>query len=53
MGRRSVTEKAEERIHLGVFGYWWIVPYDVPLKEDKTLQTLAVNWTWGVIRGGE
>jgi hypothetical protein len=47
----ALTEKAVERIpervRLGVFDDWWVVPYDVPLKEDKTLQTLAVNWTWG------
>ena len=47
----ALTEKAVERIpervRLGVFGDWWVVPYDVPLKEDNTLQPLAVNWTWG------
>jgi hypothetical protein len=51
MGRRSVDREGRgensRTCSLRVFGDWWVVPYDVPLKEDKTLQTLAVNWTWG------
>jgi hypothetical protein len=47
----ALTENACERIpaHVrsGQYGDWWVIPYDVPLKEKQTVRTLAINWTWG------
>lgn len=27
---------------------WWVVPYEVPLKDCGRMQTLAIDWTWGL-----
>lgn len=47
----ALTEHAVERIPLiarsGDLGDWWVVPYDVPLKDGNKKRTLAINWTWG------
>jgi hypothetical protein len=44
---QSAVAKIPERARSGYLADWWVIPYDVPLKEKQTLQTLAVNWTWG------
>jgi hypothetical protein len=48
----ALTSKAVQRIpeeaREGQNINWWVVPYKVPLKEDKHLQTLAIDWTWGI-----
>jgi hypothetical protein len=27
---------------------WLIIPYNVPLKNNTTFDTFAINWTWGI-----
>lgn len=31
---------------------WWVVPYKVPFKNDKHCQSLAINWTQGLLPPG-
>jgi hypothetical protein len=48
----ALTERASERIpqqvRHGQYADWWVVPYEIPVKDDPVLRTLAVNWTWGL-----
>ena len=48
----ALTGAASERVppyaRSGRYADWWVIPYAVPLKGDSTLNTLAVNWTWGI-----
>lgn len=48
----ALTDAACERIpeyaRSGNYADWWVIPYDVPLKENRTYNTLAINWTWGI-----
>ena len=32
---------------------WPLVPYEIPLKDNKTLRTYAIDWTIGIHRGFE
>ena len=47
----ALTHAARERIptyvRSGEYADWWVIPYDIPLKNDLTFETLAINWTWG------
>lgn len=48
----AYSEKAYSRIpdiaRQGQDPMWWIVPYDVPLKNGNSSRLLAVDWTWGI-----
>lgn len=48
----ALTDAARERIpeyaRSGNYADWWVIPYDVPLKDNLTYNTLAINWTWGI-----
>ena len=44
----SACDRVPEYAHSGEFADWWVVPYRVPLKSKEPLDTLAVNWNWGV-----
>jgi hypothetical protein len=48
----ALAESAYERIPLvarsGQYADWWIVPYEVPLKEKGPTNMLAVNWNQGI-----
>ena len=48
----ALTSAAVERIPLdargGNFLDWYLVPYKVPLKNGDTVNTLAINWTYGL-----
>lgn len=48
----ALSESAYDRIpefaRNGRLADWPILPYNVPLKENKTINTLAVNWTCGI-----
>lgn len=50
----ALTETACQRVPMparsGDLADWWVVPYSVPLKAGNTIDTLAVNWTWGMHR---
>lgn len=50
----ALTESACARVpeiaRSGKFADWWVTPWEVPLKNGKTVSTLAVNWNWGVHR---
>ena len=44
----SAVERVPEFVRGGNFADWPILPYNVPLKNNETLSTLAVNWTYGI-----
>jgi hypothetical protein len=44
---KSASDRIPAHVRSGQYGDWWVIPYDVPLKEKQTLRTLAINWTWG------
>jgi hypothetical protein len=48
----ALTKSAYDRIPQyaieGKFADWPVIPYNVPIKNNKTISTLAVNWTWGI-----
>lgn len=48
----ALTPSAVQRIpklaRNGKFPEWWVIPYKVPLKKKKYIDTLAINWTVGV-----
>lgn len=48
----ALTHKAVERCpeiaRSGEFVDWFLIPYNVPLKQNNSLQTLAINWTIGL-----
>jgi hypothetical protein len=50
----ALTQAARERIpeyaRSGKYADWWITPYNVPLKDNITFETLAINWTYGIHR---
>ncbi|HEY44510.1 MAG TPA: hypothetical protein G4O11_11070 [Anaerolineae bacterium] len=47
---REVVEHLPADVRAGKYRDWFLVPYSVPLKDGKTLETLAVNWTIGAHR---
>lgn len=50
----ALTHAACERIpnyaRSGKYADWWVMPYDVPLKDNLSFETLAINWTYGLHR---
>jgi len=48
----ALTNTAVERLPIsarsGYFPEWFLVPYLVPLKNQQTIDTLAINWTFGI-----
>ncbi|MCC7091802.1 MAG: hypothetical protein IT524_07595 [Nitrosomonas sp.] len=44
----SAVNRLPEMARSGQYADWWVKPYDVPLKNQKTLQTLAIDWTLGI-----
>jgi hypothetical protein len=48
----ALTKYASDRIpeyaREGKFADWPVIPYNVPIKNSKTISTLAVNWTQGI-----
>lgn len=48
----ALAKSAEERIPKGArsgqYADWWVIPYQVPLKESGPTQMLAVNWNQGI-----
>ena len=44
----KAVECCPEIARSGKFVDWFLIPYDVPLKQNKALQTLAINWTIGL-----
>jgi hypothetical protein len=51
----ALTDTARERIprkfHSGRYPEWPLIPYKVPLKNKTILDTLAINWTFGIHTG--
>jgi hypothetical protein len=45
---QSACDRVPERVRSGQFADWWVVPYAVPLKDNASFDTLAVNWNWGI-----
>ena len=45
---KSASDRVPDFARKGRFANWPIIPYNVPLKNNKTISTLAVNWTWGI-----
>jgi hypothetical protein len=45
---KSAAERVPEYARNGKFADWPILPYNVPLKENHKINTLAVNWTYGI-----
>jgi len=45
---KSASDRVPEFARNGKFADWPILPYNVPLKKNKTIYTLAVNWTCGI-----
>lgn len=45
---KSAYERVPEFARKGRFADWPILPYNVPLKDNKAISTLAVNWTYGI-----
>jgi hypothetical protein len=46
----ALTQEAVERLPVeartGIYyADWFLIPYDVPIKENKTIRTLAIDWT--------
>ena len=48
----TASARVPEYARTGNYADWWVTPWDVPLKNGKTMKTLAVNWNWGVHRIG-
>ena len=48
----NATALIPERARNGEFGDWWIIPWDVPLKEGRSRRMHVVNWTWGIHNPG-
>lgn len=44
----AAVERLPEYARTGEFIDWWVVPWDVPLKKGEVMQSLAVNWNFGV-----
>jgi hypothetical protein len=48
----ALTTSASERVcELGFCRPdpdWWLVRYQVPVKNGQTIETLAIDWTWGL-----
>jgi hypothetical protein len=48
----ALTQSAIDRLpplaRSGEYADWWLVPYDVPLKNKSSQNTLAVNWNQGI-----
>lgn len=44
----AACARVPEMARSGKYADWWVTPWDVPLKNNDVLQTLAVNWNWGV-----
>jgi class 3 adenylate cyclase len=42
---QSACDRLPEKI---LSADWWVVQYDVPLKDGKTHRTLALNWNTGI-----
>jgi len=45
---KSASDRVPEFARNGGFADWPVLPYNVPLKKDKAIYTLAVNWTYGI-----
>lgn len=46
----TASARVPKHARTGKYGDWWVTPWDVPLKNGKTMPTLAVNWNWGIHR---
>jgi hypothetical protein len=46
--KRKAEERCSEIARSGEDFDGFIIPYEVPLKQKKTFQTLAINWTIGL-----
>jgi len=44
----TAVQRLPSEARSGKFPHWWTIPYDVPLKEEQQINTLAINWTWGI-----
>ncbi len=45
---RDAVERLPADARAGEYADWFLVPYSVPLKDGKTMETLAINWTIGL-----
>lgn len=45
---KSAVDRLPEAVRSGKYADWWVTPYEVPLKKEATLATLAVNWSQGL-----
>lgn len=45
---KSASDRIPEQARKGRFADWPVIPYNVPIKNKKTISTLAVNWTQGI-----
>ena len=43
----SAVVRIPENVRGGEFIDWPVVPYDVPIKDKQSVETLAINWTHG------
>nr|MBF0221448.1 hypothetical protein [Desulfobulbaceae bacterium] len=44
----SAAGRVPEFVRGGKFADWPILPYNVPLKNNETISTLALDWTYGI-----
>ncbi len=45
---KSTSERVPEDVRNGGSADWPIHPYEVPLKDNKTISRLAINWTYHI-----
>jgi class 3 adenylate cyclase len=45
---QSAVNRLPEQVRAGEFFDWWIKPWDVPLKGNTSVRTVAVNWNAGI-----
>ena len=42
------VRESRRMVAQGQYGDWWVIPYDVPLKEKQTVRTLAIKVDMGL-----
>ena len=45
---RAAVDRVPEQVRQGRLADWPVVPYAVPVKGNKTMETLAIDWTLGI-----
>lgn len=45
---KAAVQRLPDSARSGYFPEWFVIPYPVPLSNQTTMDTLAINWTIGV-----